>query len=278
VAALRAILPRSGLFSRHRTTEDRAQVLVANVDLAFLVSGLDHDLNLRRLERYLVLAYDGGVTPIVVLNKADIALDLDAAVSAVHSVAAGTRVVVASALLGSGLEELRSLLPPCSTGCLLGSSGVGKSSITNALLGREQQSVQRLREDDSKGRHTTTRRELFGIPDAGLLIDTPGLRTVGVLADEAGLAASFAEVDKLARGCRFSDCRHDGEPGCQVQAAIEMGELDAGRLASHRKLEAERAWLERREDVRARRASDRRFGRLVRDASKQARGHRHVDG
>ena len=139
VAALRAVLPRAGVFMRNRTSDERAQVLAANVDIAFLVSGLDHDLNLRRLERYLVLAYDGGITPVVVLNKADIAFDLDAAVSDVHRIAAGTRVIVASALAGTGMDELRALLPPRTTGCLLGSSGVGKSSITNALLGRLQQ-------------------------------------------------------------------------------------------------------------------------------------------
>jgi ribosome biogenesis GTPase len=224
------------------------------------------------LERYLVLAYDGGVTPVVVLNKSDIALDLESAVTEVHAMAAGTRVVVTSALTGEGIEELRAMLPADQTGCLLGSSGVGKSSITNALLGEDRQVVRALREDDSKGRHTTTRRELFRVPGGGMLIDTPGLRTVGVLADVTGLAASFADVESIGRRCRFNDCRHDGEPGCAVQAAIEEGALDAGRLASHHKLEAERRWLERRNDARARHAAERRFGRLVRDASKTARG------
>jgi ribosome biogenesis GTPase len=278
MAALRAILPRAGVFARSRTSDDRAQVLAANVDLAFLVSGLDHDLNLRRLERYLVLAFDGGATPVVVLNKSDIALDLDAAVSEVHGIAAGTRVVVSSALSGHGIDELRSILASGLTGCLLGSSGVGKSSITNALLGHARQAVRALREDDSRGRHTTTRRELFALPTGGSLIDTPGLRTVGVLADGEGLAASFEEIDALARRCRFNDCRHLGEPGCAVRAAVDEGALAAARLDSHHKLEAERRYLERRDDVRARHAADRRFGRLVRDASKTARGQERSDG
>lgn len=271
IAALRAVLPRAGVFARHRPADDGSQVLAANVDIAFLVSGLDHDLNLRRLERYLVLAFDGGVTPVVVLNKADVASHLDTTVSEVHRIAAGTRIVVASALVGTGMDELRSLLQPGATSCLLGSSGVGKSSIINALLGHDRQVVHALREDDSKGRHTTTRRELFRVPGAGLLIDTPGLRTVGVLALQSGLAASFGEVEALARRCRFTDCRHEAEPGCAVQAAVDRGTLDADRLASHRKLEAERRWTELREDTRARREADRRFGRMVRDAARAAR-------
>lgn len=274
-AALREVLPRAGSIARRRADGGETQVLAANIDVAFLVAGLDHDLNVRRLERYLVLAYDGGVTPVVVLNKADIALDLEAAVSEVHAIAAGARVVVASALSGAGLEELRALLPPGSTGCLLGSSGVGKSSITNALLGQERQVVRALREDDSRGRHTTTRRELFGIPDGGSLIDTPGLRTVGITPAEDGLAASFADLEQLARACRFGDCRHEDEPGCAVRAALDEGRLAADRLASHRKLEAERRWLSHRDDVRARRATERRTGRIYRDAGmvrRQLRG------
>jgi ribosome biogenesis GTPase len=251
--------------------------MAANVDVAFLVSGLDHDLNLRRLERYLVLAFDGGVTPVVVLNKADIAIDLDAAVSDVHAIAAGTRVVVASAVIGTGVDELRSLLPAGSTGCLLGSSGVGKSSLTNALLGEAVQAVRDLRLDDSKGRHTTTRRELFGLPRAGLLIDTPGLRTVGVTTAEHGLAASFGDVEQLARACRFGDCRHEGEPGCAVQAAIDTGGLDPHRLVSHRKLEAEQRWLRSRDDVRARRATERRWGRIYKEVATHRRVRRGED-
>jgi ribosome biogenesis GTPase len=277
-AALRDVLPRAGTIARRRADGGETQVLAANVDVAFLVAGLDHDLNMRRLERYLVLAFDGGVAPVVVLNKADIALDLEAAVSEVHAIAAGARVVVASALSGVGLEELRALLPRGSTGCLLGSSGVGKSSITNALLGRERQAVRALREDDSRGRHTTTSRELFAIPDAGLLIDTPGLRTVGITPAEDGLALSFAEVEQLALACRFNDCRHEDEPGCAVRTALDEGRLGAERLASHRKLEAERRWLRERDDVRARRAGERRVGRLYKDVAAARRRQRGEDG
>lgn len=267
-AALRAVLPRGGTFVRNRLSDGRPQVLAANVDVAFLVSGLDHDLNLRRIERYLVLALDGGVTPVVVLNKVDIALDLSRAVSDVHAVAAGTRVVVTSAVEGTGIDELRAYLDRGSTACLLGSSGVGKSTITNALLGDERQVTKALREDDSKGRHTTTVRELFAVPGGGLLIDTPGLRTVGVLGESDSVEATFDEVETLARQCRFSDCRHEGEPGCAVAAALEAGTLSPERLASHHKLEAERHAAEARADQRARREADRKFGKFLKQHKK----------
>jgi ribosome biogenesis GTPase / thiamine phosphate phosphatase len=261
-AALREVLPRTGTFMRQDGESGERQVLAANLDFAFLVSGLDRDLNIRRIERYLLLALDGGVTPVVVLNKADLALDLPRVVAEVHAVAAGTRVIVTSAIEGTGIEELHAQLLAGSTACLLGSSGVGKSTIANALLGEERQSVRALREDDSRGRHTTTRRELFALPDGGLLIDTPGLRAVGVLGDGDALAGTFEEIKSFARGCRFNDCRHESEPGCAVRAAIENGSLDEDRLASHHKLEAELAWVKRKSDDRGRRAADRKLGRF----------------
>jgi ribosome biogenesis GTPase len=269
--ALRAVLPRSSSFVRNRLSDGKPQVLAANVDVAFLVSGLDHDLNLRRIERYLVLALDGGVTPVVVLNKVDIAVDLVRAVSDVHSVAAGTRVIVASALSGRGIDEIRGFVEPGTTACLLGSSGVGKSTLTNTLLGEDRQAVKALREDDSRGRHTTSHRELFAMPEGGLLIDTPGLRTVGVLEGAGALEASFGEIEMLARACRFSDCQHESEPGCAVRAALDAGTLSGERLASHQKLEAERRAVELRSDERARRDADRQLGRFYKRTAKQAK-------
>ncbi len=267
--ALRAVLPRGGTFMRQRPSDGRPQVLAANVDVAFLVSGLDHDLNLRRIERYLVLALDGGVTPVVVLNKVDIARDLQRAVSDVHSVAAGTRVVVTSAIDRTGLEELREYLSPGLTACLLGSSGVGKSTITNALLDEDRQVTRELREDDSRGRHTTTRRELFVLPGGGLVIDTPGLRTVGILGESGSVQATFEEVETLARACRFSDCRHETEPGCAVRAAMKAGTLSPERLSSHQKLEAERYSAELRADARARREADRKLGKFFKQHKRE---------
>jgi ribosome biogenesis GTPase len=274
-AALREVLPRHGAFVRQRLADGQPQVLAANVDVAFLVTGLDHDLNLRRLERYLVLAFDGDVTPVVVLNKVDIALDLDRAFAEVHRVAAGARVVVTSAFEGTGLDELGDYLEPGLTACLLGSSGVGKSTITNALLGFERQAVKALREDDSRGRHTTTHRELFMLPSGGLLIDTPGLRTVGVLGETDSVQATFDEVERLARECRFSDCRHESEPGCAVRAALESGSLTSDRLASHHKLEAERHSAQQRADERSRRDADRKLGKFYKkhkQAAKRRKG------
>jgi ribosome biogenesis GTPase / thiamine phosphate phosphatase len=262
------VLPRRGAFVRSRASDGQPQVMAANLDVAFLVSGLDHDLNPRRIERYLVLAMDGGVTPVVVLNKVDVAMDLERAVSDVHAVAPGTRVIVSSALSGVGVEELRSHVGPGVTACLLGSSGVGKSSLLNALLGERRQPVQGLREDDSKGRHTTTHRELFMLPGNGLLIDTPGLRTVGIMGEAASLETSFGDVSSLALQCRFADCQHRGEPGCAVRAAIEVGTLSTERLASHRKLEVELRSVALRAEVRSQRAEDRRLGRLYRRAGK----------
>lgn len=276
-AALREVLPRTSAFVRQRLSDGQPQVLAANVDTAFLVSGLDDDLNLRRIERYLVLALDGGVTPVVVLNKVDVALDLTRAVTEVHAVAAGTRVVVTSAIEGTGIDELRSYLDRGTTACLLGSSGVGKSTITNALLGEERQVTKALRDDDSKGRHTTTHRELFAIAGGGLLIDTPGLRTVGVLGESDAVEATFDEVDRLARECRFSDCHHEGEPGCAVTAAIEAGTLSPERLASHHKLEAERHSAELRADQRARREAERRTGKSFKQHKKNLRRQGNKD-
>jgi len=184
---------------------------------------------------------------------------------------------VTSALTGVGLAEVRSLLSPGTTGCLVGSSGVGKSTLINALSGSAHQAVGTLRQDDSRGRHVTTRRELIVLPDGGLLIDTPGLRTVGLPAETRGLAASFAEIDSLARGCRFRDCRHDGEPGCAVRAALAEGTVHAERVDSHRRLEAERRWVAVRDDARARRAADRRLGRIYRRAGRVAERHKRGD-
>jgi ribosome biogenesis GTPase len=262
-----AVLPRRAAFVRsaadasRRTTgrlEDE-QVLAANVDVAFLVAGLDDDFNVRRLERYLAVAWSSGVSPVIVLNKADVARDLEGRLVAVEAVAPGVPIVVLSALTGAHVADLRDFLESGRTAVVLGSSGVGKSTLVNALLGEQRQATGAVRDGDSRGRHTTTHRELFALAGGAMLIDTPGIRSLEVAGADVGVEAAFEDVDAIAADCRFSDCRHDGEPGCAIRQALDDGRLTDDRLASHRKLERELAHAERKEDPRARAEARRRW-------------------
>jgi ribosome biogenesis GTPase / thiamine phosphate phosphatase len=260
---IHAVGPRHSRFARPtRGDIPGAQVVAANVDVVLLVSSLDHDFNLRRLERYLALAWSSGAKPVVVLNKADLCADVGARIADVRAVAQGVPVRAISAATGVGLESVTPLIETGRTVALLGSSGVGKSTIVNALLGWQRQQTQQVRADDQRGRHTTTVRELLPTPSGALLIDSPGMRAVGMWDAEEGIGTTFADVDELAAGCRFSDCRHTTEPGCAVQAAIDDGSLSAGRLASRRKLERELEALERRRAA-GRRAEQRRAGKRM---------------
>lgn len=262
--AIHEILPRATVFSRRHPRTGEEQVLVANVDYCLVVAALPGDLNPRRLERYLAMAWEGGSQPVVVLNKADLADDVDAAVARAEAVAPGAPVHAVSARTGQGVETLRSYFPPDNTVALLGSSGVGKSTLVNLLLGRDQQAVAEVRAD-GKGRHTTTGRELFTIPGGGLIADTPGLRTVLLWESADGVADAFEDILDLAEGCRFADCRHVDEPDCAVAAAVEDGRLPAERLAAYRKLQAELRWLDAEDDPRAR-AERRRQARIANKA------------
>jgi ribosome biogenesis GTPase len=267
-AALRTVMPRTSAFVRGQADGGgrlSEQVLAANVDVVLLVAALTRDFNLRRLERYLTLAWSSGADPVILLNKADLCEDVPARVAEVTSIGGDVPVHALSARTGAGLEAIHRYVSTGRTVALLGSSGVGKSTITNALLGEERQLVRDVREDDHRGRHTTSGRELFLLPSGGLLIDTPGLRRIG-LWDADGLDATFTDIDAFAAGCRFSDCRHEVEPGCAVNAAIEAGELAGERLSSRRKLERELRSVERRGSPSTHRAEDRRFGRMVRNA------------
>jgi ribosome biogenesis GTPase len=260
---IHAVVPRRTsivrLASGKRTV---AQVVGANVDVVFVVASLNQDLNARRLERYLAVAWESGAEPVVVLSKADLADDLADAMAAVDRVAVGVRIVAASAVDGRGVGALRALIGPGSTVAFIGSSGVGKSTLLNVLAGDELAVVREIREDDAKGRHTTTRRQLHLLPAGGLVLDTPGMRELAPWDADPGLERSFADIEALAAVCRFGDCAHAGEPGCAVASAIEDGDLSAARFEGWRKLEREARHLERRVDALAR-AEERRKWKVI---------------
>ena len=246
------ILPRRSAFVRTvagRTSA--AQVVAANIDLVLVVDALSGDARVRRVERYLAVAWSSGATPVVVLTKADLCADVPSAVEAVREQALGVDVLPVSSVTGEGLAEVGALLGPGRTAAMVGPSGVGKSSLANALAGRTVAGTREIRED-GRGRHATTARELHLLPGGGLLVDTPGMRELALYDDADGVDSAYADVVELAAGCRFRDCGHRGEPGCAVAAAIDDGRLDPARFTAWRKLQAEvhRQFL--RVDARAR--------------------------
>jgi ribosome biogenesis GTPase len=250
-ALIHALMPRKSAFSRRAAGGVGVQIVAANVDIVFLVAALNNDLNPRRLERYLVAARDSGAAPVVVLTKVDLSSDADGERQAVVDIAAGAPVVTLSALTGERVEALDRWLHPGVTAALLGSSGAGKSTLLNALAGEELMSTGAVREGDDRGRHTTTHRELFRLPCGALLIDTPGMRELGLVADEAALDESFADITALISACKFSDCTHAAEPGCAILAALEDKSLNAERWQSYLKLLRELAFVVRKEDPAA---------------------------
>ena len=259
-ATIHAVLPRQSEFVRKAAGgKTEGQVVAANVDTVFLVTGLDGDFNLRRIERYLVAAWESRANPVIVLNKADTCADLGDRLAQVESIAIGVPIHAVSAATGAGLEQLTPYLGLGQTVALIGSSGVGKSTLTNHFLGVRQQATQAVRNDDSRGRHTTTGRHLLPLPSGALLIDTPGMRELQLWTTSEGLEATFADIEALAEDCRFRDCRHQGEPGCAVEEAIADGDLERDRLHSYHKLQREQQWIDQRQDARASLNSKRRW-------------------
>lgn len=262
------LLPRSSAIVRHVAgRETEAQVLAANVDIAFLVSSLGPDLEPRRIERYLAVLWESGAQPVIILTKADLWTDPRELVCEVETVALGVPIHVVSAVTDVGMEAVQAYLRPGVTAVLLGSSGVGKSTIVNRIVGAELLRTREIREDDGKGRHTTSHRELVILPSGGMLIDTPGLRELQLWEGSSGMQETFADVETLAADCRFTDCTHAIEPGCAVQAAVDEGALPLDRLRSYRKLHRELELVAARQDARVRverRKQIRRFARSLR--------------
>ena len=272
-ARIRAVLPRFSRFSRRAAGDPtEEQIVAANIDTVFLVTGLDGNFNLRRIERYLLVAWESGATPVIVLNKADLVHDVRALVQEVQALAPAVPVHAVSCRMPETLEPLRTYLGFGKTGALLGSSGVGKSTIVNRLVGHDLLPTHDVREGDSRGRHTSTSRQLVLLPEHGVLIDTPGMRELQLWDTGEALAGAFGDIDALAIQCRFRDCSHRTEPDCAVRIAVERGELSAARLESFQKLAAEQEYQARQQDQRAlleQKRRERIGSKLVKRVTKQ---------
>ncbi len=270
-AIIHHLLPRKSKFSRKiagNTTEE--QIVAANIDTVFLVNALNQDFNLSRIERYLVMAWESGANPVIVLSKADLCQDVEEKIHSVSGIAVGVPIHVVSSASGSGIEELALYLTEGTTTALLGSSGAGKSTLINKLYGTDIQTVQDIREGDGKGKHTTTNRELIVLESGGVVIDTPGMRELQ-LWETNDISQSFRDIEELSEQCYFRDCKHDGEPKCAIETAIEEGRLDGRRLENYRKFIRELAFLERRSDKKAQLEERKKWKKIAGDRTRQHR-------
>ncbi|MBI1339511.1 ribosome small subunit-dependent GTPase A [bacterium] len=276
-ATIHALAPRKSAFTRRAVSDGGVQVVAANVDVALLVAALNSDLNLRRLERYLVATRDSGADPVIVLTKADLHEDVTDMVRSVEAIAGGAPVVSLSSVTGAGVEALARWLTPGATAVLLGSSGAGKSTLLNRLAGKALMDTGEIREGDERGRHTTTHRELFRLPGGALLIDTPGMRELGLLEVEEALDASFEDVTALFPDCRFRNCSHHVEPGCAVAAALADGRLGEDRWGAYLKLERELAFAATRDNSAAAAAKRAKWKQIAK-AQRAKYRHRYSAG
>lgn len=273
-AVVHAVLPRRGVLARKRPERSsELQLMAANVDVVFVACALNLDFSPRRIERALAVIWEAGAQPVVLLTKLDTCDDPEPYLEEARAVALGVPVHAVSVHTGEGLADVREYLAPGRTVALIGSSGVGKSTFVNWCLGEVRAETAEARAEDDKGRHTTTARELFVLPEGGVLIDTPGLRELGLADAQNGLEATFEDVEALVSDCRFGDCEHRSEPGCAVQRAIEKGELASDRFAAYQKLQRELAYERRRTDERARHEHQRELRSVFRQRAKAVRSH-----
>jgi len=262
-AIINKVYDRKTILSRKQAGKKEAeQIIAANIDIIFIVTSLNHDFNPRRLERYLTIAWDSGAKPIIILNKSDLSNNIDKYIEEVEKTAFNTSYIVTSCVNQTGLEKIKEEIMPDKTAVLIGSSGVGKSSIINYLLDSKKQSVKTVRDNDDKGRHTTTNRELFIIPSGGVIIDTPGMREIQLWVNEESLGQVFNEIEKLAKNCKFNDCSHTHEPGCAVKKAVEENNLSKDRLENYFKMQREIEYQKLKEKYSANRAEKIKWDRL----------------